>query len=87
MYGGGPEVILHSCQRPVPPHTAIPIHSATSPNLLDQNIKFNRVDAKLKQVTVSKSTDSIAMQENSSVIENNSTTNVDGQQPLKESNG
>ncbi|XP_011506015.1 PREDICTED: ubiquitin carboxyl-terminal hydrolase 20 [Ceratosolen solmsi marchali] len=48
-YGGGPEVILHSCQRQVPPHTTIPIHSTTNATLVEQNIKFNHLDAKSKQ--------------------------------------
>ena len=85
-YGGGPEVILHSYQRPVPAHSSIPAHSATSPNLVDPNPKFNRVEAKPKQMTAAKSTESISMQDSSAPAENNSTVISEAHQSPRETN-
>lgn len=77
IYGGGPEVMLHSIQRPVPAHSNIPTHSAASPNLSDQNSKVNRVDAKPKQVSIAESTESTSIQDNTLVADNQLTAKTD----------
>lgn len=66
--------MLHSIQRPVPAHSSLPTHSAASPNLSDQNSKFNRVEAKPKQVSAAESSESTLIQDNSVTISDNEST-------------
>lgn len=70
--------MLHSVQRPVPAHSSLPTHSAsTNPNLFDQSSKLNRVEAKPKQVSVAESTESTSMPDNTVVADNESSAKND----------
>lgn len=76
-YSGGPEVMIHSCQRPVPPHNNLPTHSVTSSNLGDFNTKLNRQpEVKPKQITDTKSTESISMPDINPVVKNTTITTL-----------
>ncbi|XP_012282079.1 ubiquitin carboxyl-terminal hydrolase 20 [Orussus abietinus] len=66
-YGGGPELMLHSCQRPTSTQPNISLHSTSNPNLIDQVPKCNRTEAKSNKLTLTKSLESISQPD--SVIE------------------
>lgn len=60
-YGGGPELMLHSCQRPVPAQPNVSIHSVSNPNLIDS--KCNRIEAKSNKLTTTRSSETISQQD------------------------
>jgi len=62
-YGGGPELMLHSCQRPVPAQPNVSIHSASNPNLIDSNLKCNRIEAKSSKLCTTRSSETISQQD------------------------
>lgn len=62
-YGGGPELMLHSCQRPVPAQPNVSVHSASNPNLMDQNLKCSRIEAKSNKLCTTKSSETISQQD------------------------
>lgn len=62
-YGGGPELMLHSCQRPVPAQPNVSIHSVSNPNLIDSNLKCNRIEAKSNKLTTTRSSETISQQD------------------------
>lgn len=63
-YGGGPELMLHSCQRPVPAQPNVSIHSVSNPNLIDPNLKCNRIEAKSNnKLTMTRSSETISQQD------------------------
>lgn len=62
-YGGGPELMLHSCQRQVPVQSNVSIHSASNPNLIDPNLKCNRVEAKSNKLCTTRSSETISQQD------------------------
>lgn len=59
-YGGGPELMLHSCQRPVPAQPNVSIHSASNPNLIDPNLKCNRAETKSNKLCTARSSETIS---------------------------
>ncbi|XP_066601435.1 ubiquitin carboxyl-terminal hydrolase 20 [Prorops nasuta] len=61
-YGGGPEIMLHSC-RPVLAQSNISLHSISNPNLIDTNQKVTRPDIKAK-VCVARSSERISQFDN-----------------------
>ncbi|XP_046417213.1 ubiquitin carboxyl-terminal hydrolase 20 [Neodiprion fabricii] len=63
-YGGGPELMLHSCQRPVSTQPNSSQHSSSNPNLIDQNSKASRQDVKTIKVSTTRSSEVVAHQEN-----------------------
>lgn len=62
-YGGGPELMLHSCQRPLPAQPNVSIHSVSNPNLIDPNLKCNRIEAKSNKLTMTRSSETISQQD------------------------
>ncbi|KYM81295.1 Ubiquitin carboxyl-terminal hydrolase 20 [Atta colombica] len=62
-YGGGPELMLHSCQRPVSTQPNVSVHSASNPNLIDSNFKCNRVEAKSNKLCTTRSSETISQQD------------------------
>lgn len=75
----------HAGQRPVPAHSSIPTHSATSLNLVDQNSKLSRATSKLKQ-SMSAIDKLEMMQENSVPAEIDPVINNDVHQVSREAN-
>lgn len=63
-YGGGPELMLHSYQRPVLQiQPNVSIHSVSNPNLVDPNLKCNRVEAKSNKLCTTRSSETISQQD------------------------
>lgn len=58
-YGGGPELMLHSCQRPVSAQSNVSLHSTSNSNL-DQNFKSNRIEAKSNKLCITRSSETIS---------------------------
>lgn len=61
-YGGGPELMLHSCQRPVSAQSNVPLHSTVNSNL-DQNYKSNRTESKSNKLCMTRSSETVLQQD------------------------
>lgn len=62
-YGGGPELMLHSCQRSVPPQFNTSLHSPSNPNLIDQTLKSGQCEVKSNKICLTRSTETISQQD------------------------
>lgn len=62
-YGGGPELMLHSVQRPAQAQPNISLHSSSTPNFLEQSPKQNRTDNVIptNNTSITKSTETISL--------------------------
>lgn len=58
-YGGGPELMLHSCQRPVSAQSNVSLHSTSNSNI-DQNYKSGRTEAKSNKLCMTRSSETIS---------------------------
>lgn len=61
-YDGGPELMLHSCQRPVSAQSNASLHSSSNPNL-EQNFKSSRAEAKSNKLSMTRSSETISQQD------------------------
>ncbi|XP_053984882.1 ubiquitin carboxyl-terminal hydrolase 20 [Hylaeus volcanicus] len=60
-YDGGPELMLHSCQRPVSAQSNA-LHSTSNSNL-DQNFKTSRTETKSNKLCMTRSSETISQQD------------------------
>lgn len=61
-YDGGPELMLHSCQRPVSAQSNVSLHSTSNANP-DPNFKSSRTEAKSNKLCMTRSSKTASQQD------------------------